>query len=315
MTTASERTTPLPLDACIGLTGRVLSGQYRIVAQLGAGGMGAIYEAEQLSSGQRFAIKMLLDQIPDREQVARRFAREANATRWLDHPNIVEVLDIGTTDTGDLFLVMELVRGKSLRQVLDDGPVGARRSLVIARQALQGLSHAHTSGMVHRDLKPENIMLARRGPPGGEYDQVKLLDFGLVKLLNGAASELGGDKLTRTGVVFGTPAYMAPEQVLGRVLDHRADLYAFGVVLFEMLTGWLPFRSPDPMTLMRMQAGAPIPTLASIAPGRPFCTAAVEHLVAKTLAKRPEQRFADAAEMIAALDAAFTTLDHLPAEA
>src|SRR5260221_2326578 len=145
---------PLPADGGVGLTGRVLSGQYRVVSQLAVGCMGAIYEAEPVPTKQRYAIKTLLDDVPDREAVARRFAREANATRWLHHPNIVDVLDVGTSDDGGLYLVMELVRGASVRELIDAGVLGARRSLVIARQILAGLEHAHAAGMVHRDLKP-----------------------------------------------------------------------------------------------------------------------------------------------------------------
>ena len=200
-----------------------------------------------------------------------------------------------------------------MADLIEAGELTARRSLVIARQVLEALAHAHARGMIHRDIKPENLMLVTVGEPGRAYERVKLLDFGLVKLFGEAAGEIGGDKLTQTGLVFGTPAYMAPEQALGRGVDGRADLYAVGIVLFEMLIGRKPFRSPDVLTLLRMQASAPPPTLASVAAGRAWCTPELEALVGRALIKRADARFATAEAMIAALDAAFVSLDHLPA--
>jgi len=310
----SNRTAPLPLDACIGLTGRTLNGQYRIRSLLAQGGMGAIYEAEHVATGQRYALKALHAEAARRDEIARRFEREAIAMQRLAHPNIVAVLDVGAVEDGSLFLVMELVRGPTVRALIEAGPVRPRRALVIARQVLEALAHAHAHEMVHRDLKPENAMLATVGAPGHAYEQAKLLDFGLVKLLGDAAAELGGDKITRTGIASGTPAYMAPEQALGRKVDGRVDLYSLGITVFEMLTGVVPFRHADPLTLMRMQCAAPIPSLAKVAPGRPFLTPALEHLIARALAKQADERWDSAAHMIDALDEAFRSLDHLPPE-
>jgi serine/threonine-protein kinase len=302
----SDRTIPLPIDACIGLTGRIVKGQYRIRSLIAQGGMGAIYEAEHVTTGERYAIKALLEDAANQLEITRRFEREAFAMKRLAHPNIVELLDVGAVEDGSLYVVMELVRGPTVRALLDGGALPARRALVIARQVLDALAHAHAQDIVHRDLKPENIMLATVGEGERAYERAKLLDFGLVKLLGDT-----DDRLTRTGVVSGTPAYMAPEQALGRPIDGRADLYALGVILFEMLTGWQPFRSPDPTTLMRMQASAPVPTLASVAPGRPFCTTQMELLVGGALAKQPDRRWASAADMTAALDEAFRSIDHI----
>jgi serine/threonine protein kinase len=311
LTDATNRTTPLPLPE-LAFSGRTLAGRYQVRTLIGKGGVGLVYEAEQIATGQPVALKVLLPGLGDPARVAERFRREAKAASLLDHPNIVDVLDL-FSEGGSLFIVMELVRGRSVADLVESGELTARRTLVIVRQVLDALAHAHERGMIHRDLKPENIMLVKVGEPGFEYERAKLLDFGLVKLIDGAAAGVGNEKLTQTGIVFGTPAYISPEQALGRVVDARADLYALGVVVFEMLTGRTPFRSPDPMTLMRMHAAAPIPTLASVAPGRPWCTPAVEHLVARALAKRADQRFASAREMTAALDTAFVSLDHLPA--
>ena len=308
-----DRTASLPL-ALVNGDDRIVGGRYRLGALIGQGGMGAVYEAEHVESGRPLAVKMRLPELPNVEEVAARFRREAQAATLLAHPNIVEVIDL-VSEHGTLYLVMELVRGRSLGQLLETGPLGPRRSLVIARQVLEALAHAHAQGIIHRDLKPDNLMIVRVGQPPHERELVKLLDFGILKLVGDAAARVGGgDKLTRTGVVFGTPAYLSPEQALGRVIDARADLYALGTVLFEMVSGRPPFRSPDPQTLIRMQVSAPPPSLASIAPGRPWCTPALEALLAGALAKQPEHRFGDATAMIAALDAAFISLDHLPPE-
>ena len=305
----SDRTTSLPLSS---LVDRVVGGRYQVVKLIGQGGMGAVYEGIHLASGRQVALKMLLPDLPNAEEVAARFQREAKAASLLDHPNIVEVLDL-VPDTDTLYLVMELVPGRSVAKLIEAAQLDVRRSLVIMRQVLDGLGHAHEAGLIHRDLKPDNIMIGTIGEPGAEYDQVKILDFGVVKLVGEAAQAIGGEKLTRLGLVFGTPAYISPEQALGRLLDGRADLYSLGVVLFEMLTGRLPYRSPDPMTIMRMHTSAPIPALASAVPGRPWCTPALEALVRGALEKDPARRWPTAAAMIAALDAAFVSLDHLPA--
>jgi serine/threonine protein kinase len=287
--------------------GHAAGGRYVVQGLLGQGGMGAVYEVEERGSGRRLAMKAPLAGIDGNSEGARRFVREANATRLLDHPNLVAAVDL-VIDDGRLFLVMELARGGSLADALSVGPLAPRRALVIARQVLAGVGHAHAAGFVHRDLKPENVMLVQAGEPGREWEQAKILDFGLVKLVGDAESAFGADKLTRTGVVFGTPAYMAPEQALGRVVDGRADLYAVGVMIFEMLTGKQPFAARDPMAQMRMQVSVAAPRLAATVPGAPWATGAMEMLVFQALAKRPADRYANAAAMIDALDEAFLSI-------
>ena len=289
----------------------MLAGRYRVRGLIGSGGVGAVYEAEQIATGRLLAVKMLLPGVQDANRVAERFEREAKAASLLNHPNIVEVLAF-VSEGDSLYLVMELIRGRSVGALVESGELTARRSLVIVRQVLEGLSHAHTRGMIHRDIKPDNIMLVMVGEPGREFERVKLVDFGLVKLIGDATAEVGSEKLSQTGVVFGTPAYMAPEQALGRIVDGRADLYSVGVVLYEMLTGHTPFRSSDAATLMRMQVSAPAPALSSVAAGRAWCTPEMEQLVARALAKQPDARFGGAHEMMTALDTAFLSLDHLP---
>jgi len=291
--------------------GHVVAGRFAIRALLGAGGMGEVYEVEALDkSGARYAMKAPLADAAGDVVASKRFAREANALQLVDHPNLVRSID-QIVEGGRLYLILELVRGPSLRSVLEGGSLAPRRALVIGRQILDGLEHAHAQGLVHRDLKPDNVILTRAGEPGREFERVKILDFGLVKLLDAAAAAIGGDALTRTGITFGTPLYISPEQALGRPVDRRADLYALGVMLFEMLTGVTPFSGADPPALLRAHVGTPPPRLAAVAAGAPWLTPAVEALVGGALVKKPDDRFASATVMRAALDDAFLSLQHL----
>jgi len=272
--------------------------------------MGAVYEAEHLATGDRLALKVLHSGGATHE-LARRFEREAKAMSLLTHPGIVEVLDFGPLDDGGLFLVMELVRGVSLADLMEVGPVASRRVLAILRQVLEALAHAHGIGVIHRDLKPENIMLVPDDGAGAAGYRVKLLDFGIAKVIGEAASEVGGETLTVAGITFGTPDYMSPEQALGQAVDGRADLYSAGVILFELLSGRKLYDNPDPVSVVRMQVSAPVPSLREAAPGRPF-PPAVEHLVARSLAKPRAERFPTATQMIAALDTAVIQLEATP---
>lgn len=276
--------------------------------------MGVVYEAEDVETLRPLAIKTLRPVSEEGLDLVERFQREAYVQSLLKHPNIVEVQSMGALDDGTLYLVMERVQGTTLDRLLDRRKVGPRKALVITRQVLLALHFAHQHGVIHRDLKPENIMLVRAGEPGRYYDQVKLIDFGLVKLVDSVASGMGMEKLTRTGVVFGTPANMAPEQALGRPLDGRTDLYSLGVTLFEMLTGRHPFVGDSPVEVVRKHIRDPPPRLADIRPGEPWCTPHMEYLVGRALEKDPNTRFADAMQMVAALDEAFQSIGHLPPE-
>ncbi len=280
-------------------------GKYRLVAPLGRGGMGGVWEVED-DAGHKYALKSPASGVNPAAETAKRFARETNALRMLDHPNLVAAVDV-FVEHGYLFLVMERVYGRTLTKVLQGGALPPRTALVIARQILEGVGHAHGHGLVHRDLKPDNIMLVDMGG----WERAKIVDFGLVKLIGDAETAIGGSKLTTTGIVFGTPAYMAPEQALGKPVDGRADLYAVATLLFEMLTGRVPFDHADPMMQMRMQAKAPPPRLDMLAKRAPWCTPQLEVLVDAGLSKDPAQRFPDAQTMIAALDDAFQSLDHI----
>lgn len=300
------------MTAASSLIDRVLADRYRVGSLLGRGGMGAVLAADDLRTGQAVAIKTLLPEWADSAEARGRFEREARATSFLRHPNVVEVFELGTLEDGTLFLVMERVRGSPVSDLIAGGGLHPRRVLVIMRQAIQGLGFAHQHGLVHRDLKPDNIMVSCVGEPGRTYDSVKLLDFGVVKLLGIAAAMFGEERLTRTGITFGTPAYMAPEQALGRMVDARADIYALGVILFEALTGRGPFESDDAIQVLRMHVSAAPPTLAQVTGGAPWCTVEMERLVAGALTKQPEQRWPDTRAMTDALDAAFRSIDHLP---
>jgi serine/threonine-protein kinase len=290
------------------LVGAVIAERYRVLGLIGSGSMGTVYEVEQVGSGQRAAMKTLGPEVAESRELGARLLREAKAMSLFEHRNIVELLDVVWVGTA-VFVVTELVRGVSLRAVMEDGQVEPRRALAIVRQVLEALDHAHARGVVHRDVKPENIMLADGGHPERADDLVKVLDFGVAKLLDDTRALLGEGKLTRTDhEVFGSPYYVAPEPVLGRPVDARTDLYSVGVVLFELLAGRPPFDAPDPLVLLRMHATAQAPTLRERAPERAF-TPELEYVVAEALAKKPELRFASAVDMIAAVDAAARSLD------
>lgn len=275
----------------------MIDGRYRRVRDLGRGGLGEVFEAEDTRTGKHVAIKQMLPQFRALDGAAQRFEREAQAGGFTRHPNLVDVSELGRLDDGSLYLVMELVDGLPLGKVIDGKPLAARRAIALVRNALVGLRHAHQMGLVHRDLKPDNLMVTT-GPAG---ETVKILDFGMVKLMGIAESMLGSAKLTETGIVFGTPLYIAPEQAQGRPVDARADLYAMTVILFETLTGQTPFGGKDAREAMVHHVNTPPPTLFSTGVPVP---AKLEGVVAKGLKKQPKDRWADAAEMIADLDAA-----------
>jgi serine/threonine-protein kinase len=279
-------------------------GRYRVVGTLGRGGMGGVLEVED-DAGKRYAMKVPVQDVEGAD-VTRRFAREANALRLLDHPNLISAVDV-FAEAGRLFLVMEKVAGEPLASALDFGPLHPRRTLVLVRQILSGLAHAHAQGLIHRDLKPENILIVDMGG----WELAKIIDFGIVKLAGDVAAVFGAQALTSTGFVVGTPRYMAPEQALGRAVDHRADLYAIGVLLYEMLTGRAPFEDNDPVALLVKHAKVPPPPLRDITRGAPWCTPQIVVLVEGALAKEPGHRFQTAEQMTAALDEAFYSIDQL----
>jgi serine/threonine-protein kinase len=289
------------------LVGLILGGRYMIERLLGEGGMGAVYQAEHTHMRKRLAVKVLHPEMSRLPEVVARFEREAMAAAHIEHPNVAAATDFGKLDDGSFFLVLEYVEGKSLRDALADGPLELGRAIHITRQIASALARAHSLGIVHRDLKPENVMLVARE---GDENVVKVLDFGIAKVPVG---ELGGDKrvpgqaLTQLGMVYGTPEYMAPEQALGQAVDARADLYALGIVLFEMLTAVRPFEHDSKVTLLGMHVTAPIPRLADKLAGATF-PQEIETIVATLLAKEAGARFADSKTLIEELDAAAAEL-------
>ncbi len=291
------------------LVGTVLADRYRVQGLLGTGSMSAVYEVMDQHAGVHAAMKVLLPALGEDPVIAARFAREAKAMCLFEHRNIVDLRDLGRLDGGTPFLITDLVQGVSLRDLIADGVIDPRRALSIIRQVIEALAHAHAVGVIHRDIKPENVMLVDGGSPDEATDLVKVLDFGVAKLVGDSGSLLGESTLTQAGCnALGSPLYMAPEPLLGQPIDARADLYSVGVVLFELLTGRPPFFDEDPVVLARLHVAAPVPSLAQSAPERMF-TPQLEYLVGEALAKKPEHRFGSAAEMLGALDAANRSLD------
>ncbi len=233
------------------LPGMVIREKYEILGKIGAGGMAAVYRARHLAFNEIRAIKVVSARLLDDETFLKRFKTEAVVTRRLQHPNAVRVDDLDTTDDGRPFIVMELVQGRDLRNLIhDEGPFSVDRALDITRQTAAALGAAHSLGITHRDIKPDNILLVPR-PGGGEL--VKVLDFGIAKVREGAMDMGQGYTATKTGMVVGTPQYISPEQAMGKhgeAIDGRSDLYSLGVVLYEMLTGKLPFESDTPVGLL-----------------------------------------------------------------
>ena len=284
------------------LVGQVFEGRYRVEGILGRGGMGVVYRATQLVMERPVALKLLLPGLTADLNKVRRFQREARAASRLAHPNIIRIYDFGQSDDGQLFIVSELLEGESLGQLIDrSGPVPPRRTAFIAGQICKALSVAHDHGIVHRDLKAENVFLT---PMKGEAELVKVLDFGLAKRIEASASE-DISRLTRSGAVLGTPGYMSPEQIEGREVDHLTDLYALGVLMYELLCGRLPFAGDmfEQLYHHLHTAIAPV-ALAGDTPG----LRELELLVMECLCKDPADRPQSAGELVERLAAISTAL-------
>ncbi|MFE9064669.1 serine/threonine-protein kinase [Streptomyces violaceusniger] len=278
----------------------LLGGRYRMVRQLGEGGMGQVWEAQDESLGRRVAVKvisLLAGGGSHGDEARARFLREARITARLQHPNIVTIHDLGETGAeGDKapFLVMELVRGEGLDAMLRRGVVSLRDAARWGAQLCDALAEAHDAGVLHRDVKPSNILITPSGI-------VKVLDFGVAR---GADPYATADRLTRTGFIVGTPPYMAPEQARG-FPEPRSDLYALGCLLFELITGRLPFQAPDTVGYLSAHLTQEPPTPSSVSPG---ISPAWDDLVLALLHKDPDQRYGNAADLAQAL----RHLDHAP---
>jgi serine/threonine protein kinase len=296
--------TPKPLEEGSRMVGALLSGRYQIKRMCGEGGMGRVYEAEHVEIGKRVAIKVLHPAYSRTPDLVERFRREARAASRIEHPNVVNVTDFGTTEDGSLFFVMEYIEGIELGLLIHrEGPLAPIRALRIAEQMCEALQAAHDVGVIHRDLKPENILLLGQGKdnrsppaqssPGLEprepSDFVKVLDFGIAKSaeIEEGTSSRRGKRLTRPGVAMGTPEYMAPEQAAGHPADPRSDIYAVGSIMYEMLGGSPPYEGDNVMEVLHKKANEPPPLLAELRPG---LAPAIISLVERSMARSPEDR-------------------------
>ncbi|HET7500028.1 MAG TPA: serine/threonine-protein kinase, partial [Kofleriaceae bacterium] len=273
------------------LIGQILDGRYRIIRKLGEGGMGEVFAAEHVHIEKRFAIKLLRPEIVSNAEAVTRFRQEARSSSSIGHRNIIAIEDFGQLADGRIYMCMELLNGAALNDMITQ-PIGVDRLLNILIQTGHGLAAAHAKGIIHRDMKPENIFVTIG--PNGE-DIPKLLDFGIAKV----SGNDGQNHLTRTGTIFGTPFYMAPEQALGNAVDARTDIYAVGVIMYECFAGSLPFQGdsfmgiltqhitmdPEPVAQRAAKAGRALP------PG-------LADVITRCMQKNPAQRFSTMDELV-----------------
>ncbi|MCC6217506.1 MAG: serine/threonine protein kinase [Polyangiaceae bacterium] len=290
-----------PKDPFIGRT--ILDGQFEILQKIGTGGMGSVYKASQPAMNRMVAIKILHPKLAARKDLVARFRREARAMSQLTHPNTVKVFMYGELEEdGSLYIVMELLEGRNLNQtVRREGPMPAERAIPVLVQVCGALQEAHEMGIVHRDLKPENVFLCNQGALA---DFPKVLDFGLAKVTE-QQMRPGSVILTQEGMVFGTPEFMSPEQAQGKTLDATSDIYSLAVILYEVLTGKLPFAAKSPMEYIQKHVVEPPIPLNQRVPDRHF-PPALESVVAKALSKRPQDRYQSAADFARALASSLT---------
>jgi serine/threonine-protein kinase len=286
------------------LQGMVVRGRYEIQKKLGIGGMATVYLAKHKAFNELRALKVVSSRNLEDQNFTRRFKTEAVVTRKLQHPNAVRVDDLDETEDGRPFIVMEYVEGANLRSVIqNEGPLPFKRALNIAAQAASALAAAHELGITHRDIKPDNILLVRQ--PDGS-DLAKVLDFGIAKVREGSFDVGGGYTATQTGLIIGTPQYLSPEQAKGEhgdQIDGRSDLYSLGIVVFEMVTGQLPFQSQTAVGLLMQHLQTPAPDPRTVRPDLNI-PPALSALLYKALAKDPADRYQSAPEMLQAIQAA-----------
>ncbi|HSQ67333.1 MAG TPA: serine/threonine-protein kinase [Polyangiaceae bacterium] len=288
----------------------ILNGQFQILQKIGSGGMGAVYKASQPAMNRMVGVKILHPKLANRQDLVSRFRREARAMSHLTHPNTVKVFLYGELDDGSLYIIMEFLEGKNLNQtVRGEGPFPIQRGLPIIIQVCGALEEAHRAGIIHRDLKPENIFLCQSG---GLKDFPKVLDFGLAKVTE-REMRPGSVILTQEGMVFGTPEFMSPEQAQGKTLTPASDQYSLAVILYEVLTGKLPFEAKSAMDFLSLHVtGKPIPISQRVA-GKTF-PPLLEQIFDRALSKKVEDRFASMSELGAALQAVLDGKPALPSQ-
>ncbi len=288
--------TPLPpgksgLDRASSLSNQILDARYQVMKKLGEGGMSYVYLAKEISSGETVAIKVLSPRLASDKSSVERLRREAGLAMRLDHPNVCRILRLGESEDGLIYLVMPFLKGELLSdREVRGGPMEIPLSVALLTQMCAGLHHAHELQIIHRDLKPENVMLVPDDGAGDGVERAVVMDFGLAKERR---ADPAIAKLTATGIILGTPEFMSPEQIRGKTLDARSDIYALGIVAFEMLTGKLPFqgRNAQEMMIARLRS-QPVP----IRQYRRDVPEPVEKALTKALQTNPDDRFTTAIE-------------------
>jgi len=278
------------------LVGQVVDSRYEVLGVLGEGGMGRVYEVRHTTLERTFAMKVLRRELAREDDLAERFIREAKATASVKHPNVVQITDFGRLPDGLPYFVMELLVGQTLAEIIKaGGPMAAARAVRILRKVAGAVGAAHEAGVVHRDLKPENVFLVDGGrSAGGSGSDVRVVDFGAAKIV-------GSSRMTRSGVVFGTPHYMSPEQASGQSVDHRSDIYALGVIMYEMFAGRVPFEADTYMGVLTQHMFVQ-PERPSHVSERARDMGALEDIALRCLAKKPEDRFGSMGALVDAID-------------
>ncbi|MBY0356983.1 MAG: protein kinase [Candidatus Obscuribacterales bacterium] len=285
---------PLGKDPLIG---KLIQDKYRIEVLLAKGSMGVIYKAVQEHIGREVAIKVMHSYLVSDEESLKRYYKEAKAASRLNHPNIITLYDFGVLSSGQPYIVMDLLQGKSLYEILQQrGELNLKQTIMVFQQACLALAEAHKRGVIHRDIKPENIVIDELAD--GQNIQVKVVDFGIATFPAEPNDTLG--KITKTGTVCGSPFYMSPEQCSAGAVDARSDLYSLGIVLFECLTGKIPFDSKDIYQVLNMQMKDQPPSLKQMRPDLTFPDY-IEMVLVKALAKDPSARYQNAEEFWSAL--------------
>lgn len=274
------------------MIGQQLGKDYQVLECIGVGGMGVVYMVEHTALRKRFAAKVLAKELAADAEARGRFQAEAHAASQLEHENIINLTDYGLTADGRPYLIMEFLRGRTLDQRLAEGPLSLEEIVAIVIPVARGLAEAHREGIVHRDVKPENVFLTQRS--GGRWG-VKVLDFGIAK------TPVRGNRLTKTGQALGSPMYMAPEACRGDEVDHRADIYSLGVLMYLLWCGRVPFDDDNLLKILQMQVSDPVPPPRAL---NPDISPAIEAVILRALEKEPDHRFLSLAVLLAELEAA-----------